>query len=123
MSQVRPYIMDMGSTNGTYLNNERLDSERYYELLNKVLEPGVLLLQRMRQNCHRLQQIRPASQELVSSLPYMWPLKSQHSMQGKCFQLRLAMTEPSTCDLQDLIRFGNSSREYVLLHEGALQEG
>ena len=37
MSQVRPYIMDMGSTNGTYLNNERLDPERYYELLNKVL--------------------------------------------------------------------------------------
>jgi len=35
-SEVRPYIMDLGSTNGTYLNNERLDSERYYELLPKV---------------------------------------------------------------------------------------
>jgi pSer/pThr/pTyr-binding forkhead associated (FHA) protein len=28
--------MDLGSTNGTFLNNERLDSERYYELLPKV---------------------------------------------------------------------------------------
>ena len=26
-------------------------------------------------------------------------------------------------DLQDLIKFGNSSREYVLLHERALEEG
>ena len=36
ISAVRPYIMDLGSTNGTYLNNERLESQRYYELLPKV---------------------------------------------------------------------------------------
>ncbi|BDA50812.1 probable smad nuclear-interacting protein 1 at C-terminar half [Coccomyxa sp. Obi] len=49
---VRPYLMDLGSTNGSFLNGERIDSQRYYELYEK-----------------------------------------------------------------DLIRFGNSSREYVLLHE------
>ncbi|OAE27970.1 hypothetical protein AXG93_1062s1020 [Marchantia polymorpha subsp. ruderalis] len=48
----RPYLMDLGSTNGTFLNAERLESQRYYEMFEK-----------------------------------------------------------------DTIKFGNSSREYVLLHE------
>lgn len=52
VTAVRPYIMDLGSTNGTFLNGERLESQRYYELLE-----------------------------------------------------------------QDMIRVGNSSREYVLLHD------
>ncbi|CAK9198244.1 unnamed protein product [Sphagnum jensenii] len=51
-SKVRPYIMDLGSTNGTFLNGKRIDPQRYYELLET-----------------------------------------------------------------DTIKFGNSSREYVLLHE------
>lgn len=38
---VRPYLMDLGSTNGTMLNGERIESERYYELLEKdVLKFG-----------------------------------------------------------------------------------
>lgn len=53
-SVVVPYIMDLGSTNGTYLNGQRIEAQRYYELLEK-----------------------------------------------------------------DTIKFGNSSREYVLLHEGS----
>jgi smad nuclear-interacting protein 1 len=32
---VRPYLMDLKSTNGTVLNGERLEPERYYELLPK----------------------------------------------------------------------------------------
>ena len=67
VSQVRPYIMDLGSTNGTYLNNERLDPERYYELLNKVLKTCMPLLQQVCQNCRRLQHIRPESQQLALS--------------------------------------------------------
>ncbi|KAF1744222.1 hypothetical protein MXB_2819 [Myxobolus squamalis] len=32
---VKPYIMDLGSANGTYLNNDKITIRRYYELLNK----------------------------------------------------------------------------------------
>lgn len=32
--------MDLGSTNGTFLNGERLEPERYYELLEKVRPHG-----------------------------------------------------------------------------------
>ena len=32
---VRPYVMDLGSTNGTYINGQRQESERYVELLEK----------------------------------------------------------------------------------------
>ena len=33
----RPYIIDLNSTNGTYLNNQRIDPRRYYELKEKVV--------------------------------------------------------------------------------------
>lgn len=39
--RVRPYIIDLGSGNGTYLNNQRIESQRYYELKEKdVLKFG-----------------------------------------------------------------------------------
>lgn len=52
--QVRPYVMDLGSTNGTFINDNRIEPQRFYELFEK-----------------------------------------------------------------DTIKFGNSSREYVLLHENS----
>ena len=33
--RVLPYIIDLGSSNGTYLNNKRIDPQRYYELREK----------------------------------------------------------------------------------------
>ena len=33
---IQPYIMDLNSSNGTYLNGERLQSARYYEVREKV---------------------------------------------------------------------------------------
>jgi len=32
---VRPYLLDLGSTNGSYVNGDRLEPERYVELLEK----------------------------------------------------------------------------------------
>ncbi|CDW53909.1 Smad nuclear interacting protein 1 [Trichuris trichiura] len=32
---VKPYLIDLGSANGTYLNNERMEPQRYYELFEK----------------------------------------------------------------------------------------
>lgn len=39
--QIRPYIMDLDSANGTFLNNKKIEPRRYYELFEKdVLKFG-----------------------------------------------------------------------------------
>ena len=39
--QVLPYIIDLGSANGTYLNNQKIEAQRYVELKEKdVLKFG-----------------------------------------------------------------------------------
>ncbi len=32
----RPYIIDLESTNGTYVNNQRIEAAKYIELKEKV---------------------------------------------------------------------------------------
>ena len=36
VASVRPYIMDLGSVNGTWLNRERIEPERYLQLLEQA---------------------------------------------------------------------------------------
>lgn len=55
--RVLPYVIDLGSANGTFLNNKQIDAQKYYELMEK-----------------------------------------------------------------DVLKFGFSTREYVLLHEGSKDE-
>lgn len=39
--RVVPYIIDLGSANGTFLNNQKIDGQRYYELQeNDVVKFG-----------------------------------------------------------------------------------
>lgn len=33
--RIRPYIIDLESANGTYINNKRIDAKKYVELLEK----------------------------------------------------------------------------------------
>ena len=35
--KVRPYIIDLGSANGTYVNNQRIEAQRYVELMERDL--------------------------------------------------------------------------------------
>ena len=35
--KVRPYIIDLGSANGTFVNNQRIDAQRYVELFERDL--------------------------------------------------------------------------------------
>lgn len=33
--RIRPYIIDLNSSNGTFLNNTKIDPSKYYELMEK----------------------------------------------------------------------------------------
>ena len=35
IEEIKPYVMDLESTNSTFLNNEKIESARYYELRNQ----------------------------------------------------------------------------------------
>lgn len=41
VQRIRPYIMDLESANGTFLNGKKIEPKRYYELIEKdVLKFG-----------------------------------------------------------------------------------
>ena len=72
--RVQLYVMDLNSANGTFVNNKKIESQKYIQLLEKVSEvviPEIMVMTR-------------------------------------CFQ--------------DVLKFGFSSREYVLLHDQSNEE-
>lgn len=40
----RPYVIDLESTNGTYVNNQRIEPARYYELKEKVRKTLTIII-------------------------------------------------------------------------------
>ena len=43
--RVQPYVLDLGSANGTYVNNSRIEAQKYVQLLEKVKYPYIHLFQ------------------------------------------------------------------------------
>ena len=72
--RVQLYVMDLNSANGTFVNNKKIESQKYIQLLEKV------------------------SEIVISEIMIM----------TRCFQ--------------DVLKFGFSSREYVLLHDQSNEE-
>ena len=72
--RVQLYVMDLNSANGTFVNNKKIESQKYIQLLEKV------------------------SEIVISEIMVM----------NRCFQ--------------DVLKFGFSSREYVLLHDQSNEE-
>src|SRR5690554_3453452 len=80
---VRPYIMDLDSTNGTFLNGERIDPSKYIELL---VIPTIAIA------TDRKEPLLKMKPDVLS----VWGGVQQE---------------------KDMIKFGESTREYVLLHD------
>ena len=40
----RPYVIDLESTNGTYVNNQRIEPARYYELKEKARKTLTIII-------------------------------------------------------------------------------
>ena len=73
--RVQLYVMDLNSANGTFVNNKKIESQKYIQLLEKVSEvviPEIMVMTRF--------------------------------------------------SFQDVLKFGFSSREYVLLHDQSNEE-
>ena len=89
---VLPYLLDLGSTNGTFLNAERIEAHRYVEVRASAGE------------------WRIGACRSRWALTGFWPLKFACVLfffPGPVLQLREG----------DTLKFGNSSREFVLLNE------
>lgn len=43
MAEIRPYIIDLNSTNGTFLNGKQLESAKYYSLFEVRLQRTILM--------------------------------------------------------------------------------
>ena len=73
-NRVQLYVMDLNSANGTFVNNKKIESQKYIQLLEKVRQYNV-------------------------------------------YQIKI-----TSCSLQDVLKFGFSSREYVLLHDQSKED-
>merc|ERR1712058_169182 len=79
--RVQLYVMDLNSANGTFVNNNKIESQKYVQLLEKA--PSII-----------------------------HPTISCSSFFNKFFFIIY----------QDVLKFGFSSREYVLLHDQSKED-
>ena len=75
-NRVQLYVMDLNSANGTFVNNKKIESQKYIQLLEKVRQ----------------------------------------------FSIIIPAIKLTACSLQDVLKFGFSSREYVLLHDQSKED-
>ena len=90
---VKPYIMDLESVNGTFVNGTRIDAARYTELREKDVLKLLGLM----------------------TFDVFWPHSSFRPAQKRA----AGILRPHRNLLANQLRFGMSSRELVLLHGGS----